>query len=107
LDIVMEARSPYRSRIAEPVRPGTASQKRDHDLLPIGIILWLVAAGRVVVALLHHETFRADATLALIITALIPWLALSPMAQGWRGRGSVDPGSGRRGALPRARQPNA
>jgi len=103
----MEARTPYRSRIAEPARPGTASPKRDHDLLAMGSILWLVAAGRVVVALLHHETFRADATLALIITALIPWLALSPMAQRWRGRDSVEPGSGRRGALPRSRPPSA
>lgn len=42
------------------------------------IPLWLAAASRVVVALLHHETFRAEATLALIVLALVPWLALSP-----------------------------
>ena len=80
----MEARTPYRSRLTAPLRAQREPPKREHDLTLMGSILWLVAASRVVVALVHHETFHAEATLALIITVLIPWLALSPSVQSWR-----------------------
>lgn len=74
----MEARTPYRSRLTEPARPKVETPAWDLDLLPMWIPLWLAATSRVIVALVHHETFRADATLALIVMVVIPWLALSP-----------------------------
>lgn len=69
---------PYRSKPTQP-RPAMGRGLRgDRDLLPIWVLLWVAAASRVVVALVRHESFWAEATLALIVVALIPWLLWSP-----------------------------
>lgn len=54
------------------------SPKRDRDLFPVLFILWIPSVSRVAAALMHHETFRAQATLALIFAVLIPCLAVWP-----------------------------
>lgn len=54
--------------------PSSAAAGLDADLLPLAILLWVGSAVRVGYALLHHEVFRTEATLALACMALIPWL---------------------------------
>lgn len=79
----MEARTPYRSRVTETVHSEIGPPKGDRDLLPAWLILWVAAASRVLLALWHREVFRADATLALVVVALIPWLVLRPCFRSW------------------------
>ena len=45
----------------------------DSDLVPIAVVLWFAAVARVILAVLHHETFGAEATFALFCAALLPW----------------------------------
>lgn len=68
---------PYRSKLIQSTPTISRSRQGDRDLLPMWVLLWVAAALRVAVAMLHHETFRAEATLALIVAALVPWLVLS------------------------------
>lgn len=74
---------PYRSKPTQPTPTISRSPRGDRDLLPIWALLWLAAASRVAVAMVHHEIFRAEATLALIVVALIPGLVLSPCIRNW------------------------
>lgn len=78
---------PYRSRLTEPVPTQRPSPSSDRDLLPIWGPLWVAATSRVAVAILHRETFRAEATLALMVVAVVTWLVLSPrIRNSWRSR---------------------
>lgn len=45
----------------------------DADLVPIAVVLWVATVARVILAVLHHETFGAEATFALFCTVLLPW----------------------------------
>jgi hypothetical protein len=44
----------------------------DSDLRPIAVMLWLGSAFRVAIALMHHEAFGVEATLALLCAVLLP-----------------------------------
>jgi len=48
----------------------------DSDLVPVAVVLWLATVARVVLAILHHEVFGAEATFALSCTVLLPWFVL-------------------------------
>lgn len=48
----------------------------DSDLIPVAVVLWLVTIVRVVLAVLHHEVFGAEATFALICAVVLPWFVL-------------------------------
>jgi len=50
--------------------------KGDSDLFPIALFLWICSAARVLVALLHHQAFDVEATLALLCVVGFPWYAL-------------------------------
>ncbi len=45
----------------------------DSDLVPVALVLWLATIARVVLAVLHHEVFGAEATFALFCAVLLPW----------------------------------
>jgi hypothetical protein len=51
----------------------------DDDLVPVYGIVWMASVGRVILAAFRHETFGAEATLALLAVALVPLLLLSPL----------------------------
>lgn len=67
--------SPYRI----PCRDENTRNRRDCgvdvDLLPAAALFWIVSVIRVAGGIVRHETFAAEATLALIIVVAIPWLA--------------------------------
>jgi hypothetical protein len=65
---------PYRlaSRTAVPSEPEPAWL--DTDLLLPATLLWVVSLVRVVGAVLRHETFGAEATLALVVGLCVPVL---------------------------------
>jgi hypothetical protein len=48
-------------------------EQGDRDLLVVGLLLWVASVVRVVAALLEHEVFGAEASLALVCVVLIPW----------------------------------
>jgi hypothetical protein len=55
----------------------------DSDLLPAWIILWVGSVLRVAFGLAEHETFGAEATLALLSAAVVPWIVLAPWIRRW------------------------
>jgi hypothetical protein len=46
----------------------------DSDLRPIAIALWTASFARVALAILHHETFAVEASLALLCVLFLPLL---------------------------------
>lgn len=48
----------------------------DSDLIPVALVLWLATVTRVVLAVLHHEVFGAEATFALLCAVVLPWFVL-------------------------------
>ena len=73
--------SPY--RISESSTT-TAAAPRDEasldvELLPVLGIVWLASVARVVFAFIGHETFGADATLAMLAVVGLPLLALNAL----------------------------
>ena len=71
--------SPYR-KLPEvertPAEPAEDERYPDSDLWPVFIVFWLASVVCVVVALLRHETFGTEATLAALAIVLVPWLML-------------------------------
>lgn len=55
---------------------GTSVRDNDSDLLVVGALLWLASIVRVALEFMHERVFGVEATLALIVVVLIPWLAL-------------------------------
>jgi hypothetical protein len=60
-------------------RPRSAGLRRqpeaaDWDLLLIGGLLWISSGAQVALAFAAHETFGAEATLALACVFGLPWL---------------------------------
>ncbi len=53
----------------------------DTDLVPIAVVLWIATVARVILAVLHHETFGAEATFALFCSALLPWFVYRARSQ--------------------------
>ena len=62
-------RSPMRRAIAREGRGAVAA-----DLLPAAALFWVLSVVRVVGAFARHETFGAEATLALMAVLWVPWL---------------------------------
>jgi hypothetical protein len=54
-------------------------RRADRDLLPAAALLWAVSLIRTVAALLWHEKFGAEATLALMAVVGLPWLFFGAM----------------------------
>jgi hypothetical protein len=46
----------------------------NHDILPVFVALWLASAGRLGLALYHHETFGTELTFVFLTVAVIPFL---------------------------------
>ena len=62
----------------------------DADLVVAFGIVGIASLARVAAAIMHHETFGAEPTLALLCVLLISWLLLEPhVARAWRGRGGA------------------
>ena len=51
----------------------------DADLLPVFGIAWIASVVRVAGAVVLHETFGAEQTLALFCVLLLPWSLLEPL----------------------------
>lgn len=49
----------------------------NRDLYSIAALFWLVSLTRVVIALVQHEVFGVEASLACIFVVGVPW-ALAP-----------------------------
>lgn len=49
----------------------------NRDLYSIAALFWLVSLARVVVALVQHQVFGVDASLASAVVFVVPW-ALAP-----------------------------
>jgi hypothetical protein len=50
----------------------------ERDLKVLLAVFWLISAVRAVGALVRHEVFGAEATMALVAVLVLPWLALRP-----------------------------
>jgi hypothetical protein len=61
-----------------PSRAVPSALRGDGDLLPAWIILWVGSVLRVTFGLAEHEAFGAEATLALLSAAVVPWIVLGP-----------------------------
>jgi hypothetical protein len=70
--LALERRRPQGSRSDSP----SANRRGDRDLLPMWVALWVGSALRVASALVSHEVFGAEATLALAAFLLVPGLML-------------------------------
>ena len=58
-------------QLDEPARVG------NHDILPVFVALWLASAGRLGLALSHHETFGTELTIVFLTVVVIPLLIFS------------------------------
>ena len=69
--------SPYRIP-AEPDRARATGDEEercpDGDLLPVFLVLWLGSIVRVVIALMRHEHFGTETSLAVLAVAYVPFL---------------------------------
>jgi hypothetical protein len=45
----------------------------DTNLLAVLVVFWVASIARVVSALVRHEIFGAEATLALMAVVAVPW----------------------------------
>ena len=77
----MQASMPDRSR-RSLVRRSPALADGDRDLFAIALVIWATGAFRVAMALVHHEVFGTEATLALACTLLIPSLIFASLRRG-------------------------
>ena len=68
--------SPYRLRAQTDASRGAARCRANLDVLAAAVLLWTVSFARVVGAVLRHEIFGSDATLALMAIVAIPWLLI-------------------------------
>lgn len=50
---------------------------RNRDLYVVAAVFWLASLSRVVVALVAHEVFATEASLAALFVVVVPW-ALAP-----------------------------
>lgn len=77
--------SPYRTPASSTTAEAPRSEPSlDVELLPVLAVVWLVSLARVVFALLGHEVFGADATLAALSVVGVPalgWNALWSLAR--------------------------
>ncbi len=49
----------------------------DSDLVPVALMLWIASLARVILALLHHEAFAAEASFALLCVVALPWFVFN------------------------------
>jgi hypothetical protein len=79
--------SAYRS---PPERPAPeASEEPDRERLhPVFVLVWVASLVRVVGALVRHEVFGTEATLALMTLVGVSWYALAVRRQALRRRRS-------------------
>ena len=64
--------STFRWPVRRAIDRDGRSKLADRDLLPVLALFWLVSVVRVVGALVRHETFGAEATLALVAAVVVP-----------------------------------
>lgn len=64
---------PYRSPMRRAIASERVRRRAEADLLPAVAIFWVLSLVRVVGAFARHETFGAEATLALMAVLCIPW----------------------------------
>jgi hypothetical protein len=48
----------------------------DSDLRPVAVLLWVASIIRVSLALMHHQSFDVEATLALVCALILPLFIL-------------------------------
>jgi isoprenylcysteine carboxyl methyltransferase (ICMT) family protein YpbQ len=56
----------------------------DSGLVVVGALLWLTALVRVLLGLWSHEVFGTEASLALMVILILPWLAIKQLREKWR-----------------------
>jgi hypothetical protein len=66
--------SPYRMPASISSEADAAEPEPPTELLPFFTMLWVASLARVLVALLHQETFAAEPTLAFLLVLVLPWL---------------------------------
>lgn len=67
-------RLPYRLPMRSAVPRGSDCTRPDAHLLLPAALFWAISLLRVVGGFVRHETFGAEATLALIAFVCTPWL---------------------------------
>lgn len=68
--------SPYRCLPPSSPAPRKKPSWCDGEHVAVVSAFWLLSAARVVAGVLQHETFGAEATLALLVTILVPWVSV-------------------------------
>ena len=64
-----------------PQLEATASERADAELLPIAGLLFAASLARVAHAVLCHERFDIEPTVALLLVLGLPWLAVRSLAK--------------------------
>ena len=64
-----------------PTAPDKGGGRGEPELLVVLALFWVVSLVRVVGAIVRHEGFGAEATLALMAVLAIPWLTLGRYAE--------------------------
>jgi hypothetical protein len=74
--------SPYRTPSPRPpaARRSAGERGAEGDLLVPLLVLWLASVVRSVGAVVGRETLGAEATLAMLATVVLPWLARGAVA---------------------------
>lgn len=52
----------------------------DTELLPVLAVFWVASVLRVICAFARHEIFATEATLAVCVGLVMPWLMKDPLA---------------------------
>jgi hypothetical protein len=61
----------------------------DFDIRSIGAVVWITGVVRVVAALLRHEFFATEATLALAVVITLPWFFWRQLRRAQPAQGSA------------------
>ena len=93
------------ARLPTPGVPEDADILPDGDLVPLYAVVWVASLARVVVAMIHHEPFGTEVTVAALATVLFPLLLLASirwlLRQLWRHRTETDATEDKLGAIVR------
>lgn len=86
---------PLRSDLSFLRLPDLAGGKVDlvmlrDDLFPVLAVVWLSSIARVAVAVVCHETFETEATLALLSIVVLPLMLAPPVVWSFRRRPGAD-----------------
>jgi hypothetical protein len=78
--------SPYRLASSSSYARRRASAPTDREVTLVFGLLWLVSLVRVIGAVVRHEVFAAEATLALLAVVGLPWVVFGSPGRAAAGR---------------------